>query len=838
MTDNKRLYWLGGDQASKQDTFFLEALDDTLWSAGTEDNWDACWHTSMPDQALFEQLTADKTINHIPGNSALTIKRNLHSTLTQAKQRVLGLPQEQRYDFYPQTYSMPEDYFAFQAAAKQNPDMMWIQKPKNLSRGRGIEVVNHPESVPLSNEWIVQRYLSSPHLWDGYKYVLRCYVLITSIEPLRFYWYHEGFAKLTSEPYSTEDLDNPYRHLTNPDINEDNEEVDVPVTFYSFKRYREWLQSEGIDDKKLFAELEDLIGLSVIAARENMRTQSQKITADTTGTYELIGLDCMVDSDFKPWILECNLSPSLDTYSSNDSGSDEETNIKRELVADLVNILGLNETNSEHHLNAQQKAAAERQRAGGFQCVFPSEQANDYLHCFPLPRYQDIASLPDVVKVDYSKLPLHSKPGVEAVFPDSLALLSSGNHQQAAHYIYPNELATWIWLQNSAGLLPEDIAQQLVAAVNTDTSETIDNKELEQQYLQQVWEVLADWGQANLLTQQDQQSAQNTTSTVASAVSNTTSSIDTPWLATRYINLAGITVALRCACTLAAQYLEPLTTAEAVGDPTMRLDILRSNYGYVMINDHHVVAGSRRLSQLFPECLRLVESHCLQHDDVAVVTGVVLSIQDKNILFLRESTEHLDNVAYAVLKHVPDCKLVSSSSIMTATAGTARSTDLPLSLPGKIANQSQAKPQHSFNATDQSVTKTPWVIAEQAEQLTWLATANTHSNQAITIDAVVSTQVLSDKTDNITALPRLQALSSAETVAVLWDQCLTGLVRADAKARLYQDNWQCTAHSRQQIVAQKLPTWLENIQGLQLNITADTVLAELPKVLLPELASL
>ena len=84
----KRQYWLGGDEISPQDVFFLEALDKKIWSAGTKDEWDTCWNINMPDREMFEELDATKTLNHTTGNSALMIKSNLHKTLTQAKQRV------------------------------------------------------------------------------------------------------------------------------------------------------------------------------------------------------------------------------------------------------------------------------------------------------------------------------------------------------------------------------------------------------------------------------------------------------------------------------------------------------------------------------------------------------------------------------------------------------------------------------------------------------------------------------------------------------------------------------------------------------------------------------
>ena len=54
---------------------------------------------------------------------------------------------------------------------------------------------------------------------DGYKWDLRIYVAVTSINPLRIYVYEEGLVRFASEKYDTSDLKNIYSHLTNYSIN-------------------------------------------------------------------------------------------------------------------------------------------------------------------------------------------------------------------------------------------------------------------------------------------------------------------------------------------------------------------------------------------------------------------------------------------------------------------------------------------------------------------------------------------------------------------------------------------------------------------------------------------
>jgi tubulin polyglutamylase TTLL5 len=97
-------------------------------------------------------------------------------------------------------------------------------KPVGLSRGRGIELINRLEDVVFSEPVVLQRYVSNPFLVDGFKFDMRIYVLVTSINPLEAFIYREGFARLSTERYSLDEnlMDNKYIHLTNFSINREN----------------------------------------------------------------------------------------------------------------------------------------------------------------------------------------------------------------------------------------------------------------------------------------------------------------------------------------------------------------------------------------------------------------------------------------------------------------------------------------------------------------------------------------------------------------------------------------------------------------------------------------
>ena len=100
-------------------------------------------------------------------------------------------------------------------------------KPKASSQGKGIEVISSFDEVPRGGatvQCIVQQYIQNPLLIDNYKFDLRIYVALTSINPLRLYVYEEGLVRFASVPYDTSDLKNIFSHLTNYSINKKYQE--------------------------------------------------------------------------------------------------------------------------------------------------------------------------------------------------------------------------------------------------------------------------------------------------------------------------------------------------------------------------------------------------------------------------------------------------------------------------------------------------------------------------------------------------------------------------------------------------------------------------------------
>ena len=66
---------------------------------------------------------------------------------------------------------------------------MWIFKPWGSSQGKGIFLSSDVPNVKIKQPMIASHYISNPLLINGYKFDLRVYVVVTSINPLRIYRY-------------------------------------------------------------------------------------------------------------------------------------------------------------------------------------------------------------------------------------------------------------------------------------------------------------------------------------------------------------------------------------------------------------------------------------------------------------------------------------------------------------------------------------------------------------------------------------------------------------------------------------------------------------------------
>ncbi|KAF8566870.1 hypothetical protein P879_07794 [Paragonimus westermani] len=298
--------------------------------------WTGC-HLKPSQLRLLSEF---HKVNHFPRSYELTRKDRLAKNV-QRMQRLKGL---RYFDFVPASYILPEEFCELCSGYLQDKGP-YIVKPIASSRGRGIYIVSHPEEIPYEEPVIVSRYISNPFLLDGFKFDVRLYAAVTSYEPLVVYLYEEGLVRFATVryQYGVRHLKTQCMHLTNYSVNKKNFEFvqndDANVEDFGNKwslgALLRYLKSEGADVTGLMVRIEDIIVKSFLSVVGPIASACNMFHTSRSQCFELYGFDIIVDENFRPWLLEVNLSPSL----ACDSPLDFK--IKSHMLTDLFNLVGL-----------------------------------------------------------------------------------------------------------------------------------------------------------------------------------------------------------------------------------------------------------------------------------------------------------------------------------------------------------------------------------------------------------------------------------------------------------------------------------------------------------------
>ncbi|KAJ4461331.1 putative Tubulin polyglutamylase TTLL5 [Paratrimastix pyriformis] len=350
--------------------------------------WTILWAGIHLKPYMMGILAPHQRINHFPRTYEITNKARLCKSV-QAMAKKFG---QRHFDFLPATFILPEEYALFEADSRKGTITQggvacapwYIIKPQTLSRGRGIFLTSNPKVVPSDEPCVASRYLRNPLLVDGYKFDLRIYVSMTSVDPLVIYRHEYGLARFATEKYSPQERyqDNRFMHLTNYSVNKNNSlfvenrdaDVDDFGSKWSLRALWAHLRANHIDVDGLLGRIDDLIVKTILSAEHEIFPASQRylptrsvptppcpslrlpgreaepssppvldtaliavvdVTVRRHHAFELFGFDILVDDQLKPWVLEVNLSPSLAC------GSPLDSFIKNAVVSELLNMAAI-----------------------------------------------------------------------------------------------------------------------------------------------------------------------------------------------------------------------------------------------------------------------------------------------------------------------------------------------------------------------------------------------------------------------------------------------------------------------------------------------------------------
>lgn len=365
-----------------------------------EADWNLYWRTSAFRTSDYENILPWQRLNHHPKTAIISRKDCLARNL----RRMRGTYGPALYDFGPLAFILPNDYTRFlgEYAKNRGKRVYWICKPVDLSRGRGIFIFEDIKHLTYDSTVIVQKYISNPFLISGYKFDLRIYVCVKSFRPLTIYMHQEGLVRFATEKYDLASLDNPYSHLTNTSINKlglfyatAKEHVGQGCK-WTMSKFRSFLHSQNINDVHLWQKISNIVTLTLLTIAPSVPSSPNCV--------ELFGFDILIDSHFKPWLLEVNYSPAL----SLDCPVDVK--VKKGLINDLIDLMNYKKIDT---LRQRGCLGKRRLRTMGFAhfgrvVLIPKSVCCEYKHqsnCFNLEKRSRSNSCPNPKTKNTSKVP-------------------------------------------------------------------------------------------------------------------------------------------------------------------------------------------------------------------------------------------------------------------------------------------------------------------------------------------------------------------------------------------------------------------------------------------------
>ena len=218
------------------------------------------------------------------GISQVCSKNNLFRILDQ-----MNLLYPDEYDFYPKSWYLPEQLPQLSHDIRKlnekhiKPKPTFIIKPDVGSQGEGIYLVRDAgEYIVTPNKMhVCQEYLGNVFLIDKFKFDLRVYTVLTSLDPLELHICKEGLARFSTIPYETptnRNIHETFMHLTNYSLNkksttfnrserdDEGSKRTLSSVFSRMKRY-------GYNTDKVWKKIQQLIVKTMIAIIPDLKIE-------------------------------------------------------------------------------------------------------------------------------------------------------------------------------------------------------------------------------------------------------------------------------------------------------------------------------------------------------------------------------------------------------------------------------------------------------------------------------------------------------------------------------------------------------------------------------------
>lgn len=158
---------------------------------------------------------------------------------------------------------------------------------------------------------MVQKYVEHPFLFNGRKFDIRVWAVVT--DDYRIYFYKHGYLRTSSAEYSLKDKNN-FTHLTNQCLQVKGEgyaqhEEGNTLNYDDLQAHLDehYGQYNLTVEDHIIPRIKDIIIDTFLCVRKKMNANNRE------NCFELFGFDFLLDEDFRVWLIEVNYNPFLGT---------------------------------------------------------------------------------------------------------------------------------------------------------------------------------------------------------------------------------------------------------------------------------------------------------------------------------------------------------------------------------------------------------------------------------------------------------------------------------------------------------------------------------------------
>jgi len=236
-------------------------------------------------------------------------------------------------DFYPTSFVLPKQNKALVKFVKSNPNSYWMSKPKNDYAGNGCVAYHANQKmfkeilkVKEGKEFVVQRYIHKPFLISKYKFHFRMYTILVGVDPFKAYLFRNGKVLFSTKPFTLrkstlgENFD-VFVHLTNRAVNFCKGNIHLPQRKPGVGVGCEWTVRKMLrvtkkahpefDEKGWWKQLSHICAETMYAISKWKHVQRHKKLNKAHPRVGVFGLDLIMDTKFKVFLMEANSQPGL-----------------------------------------------------------------------------------------------------------------------------------------------------------------------------------------------------------------------------------------------------------------------------------------------------------------------------------------------------------------------------------------------------------------------------------------------------------------------------------------------------------------------------------------------